>query len=39
MRIFLVYGLSVLFKMDDFSFGKVIALCLGLVSVVGIYLT
>ncbi len=37
MRIFLVFGLSVLFKMDKFTIRKTIALALGIISVVGVY--
>ncbi len=36
MRIFLIFLLSVWFKMDKFSFRKVIALVLGIISVTGI---
>ena len=37
MRIFLVFLLSVLFKMDKFTFRKTFALVLGIISVVGVY--
>lgn len=37
MRIFLIFGLSVLFKMDNFTIQKTIALVLGIISVIGIY--
>ena len=37
MRIFLVFLLSVLFKMDKFTFRKTFALILGVISVVGVY--
>lgn len=38
MRIFLLFILSVLFKTDSFSLRKTVALCLGVVSVIGVYL-
>ena len=38
MRIFLLFILSVLFKTDSFSLRMTIALCLGVVSVIGVYL-
>ena len=38
MRIFLLFILSVLFKTDSFSLCKTVALCLGVVSVIGVYL-
>lgn len=37
MRIFLVFILSVIFKMDKFTFRKTVALILGTISVVGVY--
>lgn len=37
MRIFLVFMLSVMFKMDKFTIRKTVALVLGVVSVVGVY--
>lgn len=37
MRIFLVFLLSVLFKMDKFTVRKTFALILGIVSVIGVY--
>ncbi len=37
MRIFLVFVLSVIFKMDKFTLKKMIALVLGVISVIGVY--
>jgi len=37
MRIFLMFVLSVMFKMDKFTLRKTIALILGIISVVGVY--
>ena len=37
VRIFLLFGLSVLFKMDTFTLKKSISLLLGIISVIGIY--
>ena len=37
MRIFLVFILSVIFKMDKFTIRKTVALILGVISVIGVY--